>query len=92
MLGEYLYGVRQSKYRARYKAWLASNLPLFHLLVTGPRTAEYYAEVRGELRAAGKPIPSNDLWVAALCREHDGTLVTRDTHFRSVAGLRTLPW
>ena len=51
-------------------------------------TAERYAEIRHELKAAGTPIPTNDLWIAALARHHRMRLVTRDSHFRAIQGLR----
>lgn len=55
-------------------------------------TAERYSEIRHELKAAGTPIPTNDLWIAALARHHRIPLVTRDGHFRAVRGLRILAW
>jgi predicted nucleic acid-binding protein len=41
---------------------------------------------------AGQPIPTNDLWIAALAREHGPPVVTRDIHFHAVCGLRVLSW
>ena len=91
-LGEYLYGVQQSRLRARYERWLSANLPLFDLLEIGRETAQRYAEIRQELKAAGRPIPINDVWIAALAREHGLPLLTRDSHFQAVEGLRVLTW
>lgn len=51
-------------------------------------TAYCYAEIRRELKGAGQPIPSNDLWIAALAREYGLPVVSRDSHFRAVRGLR----
>ncbi len=48
-------------------------------------TTHFYAELFAELRAAGTPIPTNDLWIAALVVQHDLTLLTRDKHFRHVS-------
>ena len=55
-------------------------------------TAVHYATIRLELKRAGKPIPTNDLWIAALCREHRFDLLSRDLHFDSVPGLQRLGW
>jgi tRNA(fMet)-specific endonuclease VapC len=44
-------------------------------------TTHFYAELFAELRQAGTPIPTNDLWIAALAVQHDLTLLTRDKHF-----------
>lgn len=92
VLGEYLFGIHASRVRARYEAWLEGNLPLFTLLPAGRETARGYAEVRRELKQKGAPIPSNDVWIAALAREYALPLVSRDRHFESVAGLRLLGW
>jgi tRNA(fMet)-specific endonuclease VapC len=92
VLGEYLYGIHQSRQRASYQAWIKANLPLFDVLTVVRETAERYSEIRHELKTAGTPIPTNDLWIAALARQHRLRLVTRDAHFRSVRGLRVVAW
>jgi tRNA(fMet)-specific endonuclease VapC len=92
VLGEYLFGIHQSRLRATYQAWVKANLPLFIVLPVVRETAERYAEIRHELKAAGTPIPTNDLWIAALARHHRMRLVTRDRHFRAIHGLRILAW
>ena len=40
----------------------------------------------------GKPIPENDIWIAALALQHELTLATRDKHFKVVDGLETALW
>ncbi len=92
VLGEYLYGIQQSRHRTSYEHWIQENLSLFDLLPIVRETAERYSEIRSELKAAGTPIPSNDLWIAALARHRRMRLVTRDGHFRGIRGLHTLPW
>jgi tRNA(fMet)-specific endonuclease VapC len=92
VLGEYLYGILRSRSRASYQAWLKANLPLFDLLPIIRETAECYSQIRHELKTAGTPIPSNDLWIAALARHHRMRLVTRDAHFRVIQGLHVVIW
>ena len=92
VLGEYLYGIHQSRRRTIYEAWLKTALPLFELLPVGSDCAEQYSEIRSELDEAGTPIPSNDLWIAALARLHQMPVATRDRHFRAVRGLRIVSW
>jgi tRNA(fMet)-specific endonuclease VapC len=92
VLGEYLFGVRQSRHRARYEAWLRLNGSAFRMLSVRPATAGHYAEVRAELKSAGRRMPSNDLWIAALAREHKCALVSRDGHFEAVRGLERIGW
>jgi predicted nucleic acid-binding protein len=55
-------------------------------------TAERYAQIRGELKRIGRPIPSNDLWIAALARQHALPLLSRDQHFDAVPGLKRVGW
>lgn len=57
----------------------------------GEGTSIFYAEVYARLREAGRPIPTNDLWIAATALETGSVLLTRDAHFRSIAGLITGP-
>jgi predicted nucleic acid-binding protein len=92
VLGEYLFGIRQSRHRARYEAWLRLNASAFRMLSVRPATAGYYAEVRAELKSDGRPIPSNDLWIAALAREHKCALLSRDGHFEAVRGIKRVAW
>ena len=92
VLGEYLFGIHHSRLRGRYEQWLDTNLPFFSVLTIGRETATHYAEIRRELKNAGQLMPSNDLWIAALAREHRLSIVTRDKHFRTVRGLRLLTW
>jgi predicted nucleic acid-binding protein len=92
VLGEYLFAIRQSRHRAQYERWLKTHLPLFSLLPIDSATAGSYAEIRLELKAAGRPIPTNDIWIAALARQYDYALLTRDRHFEAVQGLRLMSW
>jgi predicted nucleic acid-binding protein len=49
-----------------------------------PETAERYAHIYAYLRKNGRPIPTNDLWIAASAMEHSAELLTCDAHFLSV--------
>ena len=55
-------------------------------------TAHVYGEVKDELRLKGRPIPENDVWIAAVARQHGLMLVTRDEHFQHVNGLGVEGW
>jgi len=92
VLGEYLFGIRQSRSRSRYESWLRTHSAAFLPLHVASVTAEHYAAIRAELKSAGTPIPTNDLWIAALAREHRAAVVTRDRHFDAVRGLTRLVW
>ena len=55
-------------------------------------TTHSYAFIGLELKKKGKPIPTNDLWIAALCRQHSFPLLSRDRHFDFVSGLQRIDW
>jgi predicted nucleic acid-binding protein len=92
VLGEYKYGIRQSRHRARYERWLAEVLGSCRVLAVDEGTAGHYAEIRDELKRSGHPIPGNDLWIAALARQHALPLLSRDRHFDFVTGLKRVGW
>lgn len=92
VLGEYLFGIRQSRHRKPYERWLAEVTAASRVLVVDDGTAGQYADVRDELKNGGRPIPSNDLWIAALVRQHGLPLLSRDEHFDVVTGLKRIAW
>ena len=53
-------------------------------------TTEQYARLFAQLKRAGKPVPDNDLWIAALALENDLALITRDCHFDQIPQLRRI--
>ena len=50
-------------------------------------TTHHYAALYRQLRQQGTPVPTNDLWIAALVTEHGARLCTRDAHFGHFAQL-----
>ena len=92
VLGEYRYGIQQSRNRQRYEQWLTASIPNYRVLVIDQETAIFYATVRSELKRAGTPIPANDAWIAALCRQHSVSLLSRDRHFDLVRGIDRIGW
>ena len=55
-------------------------------------TAQYYGRIKEDLRKAGRPIPENDIWIAAIGMQHELTMVSRDVHFNEVVGLDIESW
>jgi len=51
------------------------------IFFAGEQTTHHYANVFRQLRQQGTPIPTNDMWVAALVLQHDLVLYARDKHF-----------
>jgi tRNA(fMet)-specific endonuclease VapC len=92
VIGEYRYGIAQSRDSAENRVWLDNLVMDSNVLDVTDQTTHHYAAIRLELKQVGKPIPVNDLWIAALCREHGLPLLSRDRHFDVVAGIRRLDW
>jgi tRNA(fMet)-specific endonuclease VapC len=62
--------------------------PTVRILAATRETAEVFAEIKHTLRQAGTPLPINDVWIAAHALETGSVLVTFDSHFNRVNGLR----
>jgi tRNA(fMet)-specific endonuclease VapC len=91
-VGELYYGARKSgkpnENLARIDELVLTNV----VLACDSETARQYGEIKNALRIKGRPLPENDIWIAALARQHDLTLVTRDTHFEQMEGLSVTTW
>lgn len=92
VIGEYRYGLLRSRHRKTLQAILETLIRESLVLRVDETTTAYYAAVRNELRAAGRPIPENDVWIAALARQHDQPIVSRDEHFDGIADTERLGW
>jgi tRNA(fMet)-specific endonuclease VapC len=92
VLGELHFGAHRAQRRQEQLAYIHDLLTYAVVLFADQDTAETYGEVKAELARLGKPIPDNDLWIAAVARQHDLPLATRDAHFAHVPGLKTLAW
>lgn len=92
VLGEYRFGIAQSRFRDDYETWLSEMITACRVLEIVDSTTAHYASIRSELKRAGSPLPSNDVWIAALCREYRSPLLSDDRHFDAVRGLHRIAW
>jgi tRNA(fMet)-specific endonuclease VapC len=92
VLGEYRLGIAQSRHRASYEKWLREWISSVTVLDIDDETTQSYAVIGLELKKKGRPIPTNDLWIAALCRQHSLPLLSRDHHFDLVPGVQRIDW
>ncbi len=58
------------------------------VLLPDEASTRYYAKIFADLKSRGLPIPTNDIWIAALCIQNDLTLCSSDAHFGHIRGLR----
>ncbi|NJN83441.1 MAG: type II toxin-antitoxin system VapC family toxin [Caldilineaceae bacterium] len=75
-------GARRERNRAELELFLRS--PRVKVVAITGETAERYALIYAHLRSARRPIPTNDLWIAAAAMEHGAELLTADSHFLHV--------
>lgn len=92
VIGEYRHGIAESRRSAHYRQWLEEMIADCDVLDVTEPTTHHYGAIATELRRAGKPIPTNDIWIAALCRQHNLPILTADRHFDFVQGINCIPW
>ncbi|MBI2684943.1 MAG: type II toxin-antitoxin system VapC family toxin [Acidobacteria bacterium] len=93
VLGELHSGFRRGNRTAENERQLQVFLlkPSVSVADVTAETAHYYAEIDVFLASKGRPIPRNDIWIAALALEHGCTLITLDAHFRELPLLLIRP-
>ena len=92
VLGEFEYGIRQSRHFRRYADWLGANLVSVEVVVIDRAVAHTYGVVRLELKKVGMPMPINDTWIAAIAWHRGLPVVSRDAHFDAVSGVERVAW
>lgn len=92
VLGELRAGFQAGSRARKNERILARFLtsPRARLLLPDEQTTFHYASLFAQLRQQATPIPTNDLWIAAMVIQHGFTLLTRDTHFKYIAQLSQL--
>lgn len=88
VVGELRYGALNSRRTEENLAEVERLVARCRILDITLATADVYARVRLDLKKKGKPIPENDLWIAALCVGHQVKLAAADSHFDAVDGLQ----
>ncbi len=92
VLRELYYGARKSARSEENLTRIEDFASSVAVLSCDENTARMYGRLKDKLRARGRPIPENDLWIAALARQHGLTLATRDAHFDEVEQLSVAAW
>ena len=87
VLGELLFGAAASGRPEENRKAVLAFTDTCTVLEPTVQTAEIYASARAALKAQGRPIPENDVWIAALCVQWGLPLLTRDNHFQHVKKL-----
>ncbi|MBO9595152.1 MAG: type II toxin-antitoxin system VapC family toxin [Niabella sp.] len=90
--GELYTGINRVKNKSRHLKKFEDFLQICTILNADQTTAVHYGIIMAALYKKGKPIPTNDIWIAAIAQQHNLTLITRDKHFTEIEGLKTKVW
>jgi predicted nucleic acid-binding protein len=82
LLSGFLLGGRQRRNEAELDAFLDSSV--VEVLPVDSVTSRHYAEIVADLRKAGTPVPTNDIWIAATAARNGTTVLTCDDHFERI--------
>jgi tRNA(fMet)-specific endonuclease VapC len=92
VVGELFYGAHKSgrakENLARIDDFASSSL----VLGCDRETARVYGKIKNTLRIKGRPLPENDIWIAAVAIQQGLTLVSRDAHFGEMEDLKVVAW
>lgn len=90
--GEFFFGVgksgRPSENTAKVERFAAGRA----IVSCDLDVAREYGRLKQRLKEKGRPLPENDLWIAAAAKRHGMVLVTRDRHFHEIEDLQTADW
>ena len=92
VLGELYYGARKSAHVDKNISRIDELAANSALLGCDHNTSRHYGRIKNELRAKGRPIPENDIWIAAVAQQYGLTLVSRDAHFDEVHSVLREAW
>jgi tRNA(fMet)-specific endonuclease VapC len=92
VLGELYLGAYRSSNPIKHLKQVNDFSAKCNVLHADNNTANNYTLIKTALLNKGKPIPENDMWIAAVARQHQLNLVTRDKHFNEIDGLSIEHW
>ena len=91
-IGELFFGARKSTRPDVNLARIDEFAAVSVVLGCETETARRYGDLKNTLRLKGRPLPENDIWIAAIALQHDLTLITRDGHFSEIDKLKIDVW
>ena len=92
VIGELFFGAFKSGRPKANSARIENFAAVNTILACDTGTGREYGRIKKLLHKKGLPIPENDIWIAALAREHGLTLVSRDEHFKKIDELKRVEW
>ena len=90
VLGELYYGAWKSRQKEANSSRIDALAAKSAVLPVDAVTAWHFGQIKSALRAKGRPIPENDIWIAALAKQYGLGLLTHDQHFKEVDGIEII--
>lgn len=90
--GELFVGINRVRNKAKHLKKLNAFFELCTILPIDTATAEHYGFIVANLYKKGRPIPTNDIWIAATAMQYKLVLVTKDKHFSEIEKLKAETW
>lgn len=87
VLGELEFGIQNAKQYEKHTKQLKDFMDGVQVIHLDEKTAVFYGKIKTDLRKVGKPIPDNDIWMAALTMQYNAILLTNDAHFKNIEAL-----
>jgi len=92
VLGELYFGAYKSAHPEDNVRRLDELASASAVLACDTTTAAHYGRIKKALREKGRPLPENDIWIAAIAQQHGLTVVSRDQHFREIENIQVEVW
>lgn len=87
VLGELYFGAHKANQTVLRIQQIQNFELTVNILLVNSTTASIYGEIKSQLKLIGKPIPENDIWIAAIAKESNLPIITKDKHFQHIQGL-----
>jgi tRNA(fMet)-specific endonuclease VapC len=91
-LGELYYGAYKSSQKEKNLKSINTLIKHKRICEISVSTSNIFGQIKTELKKIGKPIPDNDIWIAAIAQENDLIIATRDKHFLELDFVKTERW
>ncbi|MBY0481736.1 MAG: type II toxin-antitoxin system VapC family toxin [Chitinophagaceae bacterium] len=92
VIGELYYGALYSTHVQKNMKDIQKIIKYYNVLGIDEETTIVYGKIKAALRKKGKPIPENDIWIAAIAQRYKLTIVTRDKHFKEIDSISLKSW
>lgn len=92
VVGELYYGALYSTHVQKNLKAVQNIISHYNVLIIDEETTLVYGNIKAALRKKGKPIPENDIWIAAIAQRYELTVITRDKHFKEIESISFKSW